>query len=503
MTKARQVVNNLERLLPAIYMIIRCGIACANTVPLSDPADTPYQISYRGGEVDANGNLLVGNNLMKLLPFNGKLYATTAVECDKGAALGGATPGITPGPGPQILVLDNSRSKWRLEKEFGTKPDGSARYKRVGSLITANFETDGQGRLLKQPQKMLVAGVSSFSARDKCAIFTGVLNGSQLEWNQTSFDSCRGESARALGFYRDPNSGIDRIFVGASLTTGPAGNSIYSGVFDPQAPGLIRWSQVPELSGYAKRIAAFAELNHRLFATAGTKVFERPLENAASSPILSWDTVYNYSGPTYLPLLPFQTGLRGLSPIGTDPYYMMAVMEGVPGDILRFTPTVQGLSAIHEARINPLFRATDLKSSQNDFGSLGWVRYYIAAFNDISNIQDPNTGKLINLIGVEQYNHLIGHEDSAWFVARGQDGEEYSLHEVKQLGQPLDPDLGLRAVRTIVISPFSEDSGRVLYMGGFDPVYECGVDPRGVYNLHDNAWVYRVGLLTALRAFSP
>ena len=104
---------------------------------------------------------------------------------------------------------------------------------------------------------------------------------------------------------------------------------------------------------------------------------------------------------------------------------------------------------------------------------------------------------MINLIGVEQYNHLIGHEDSAWSVARDQDGEEYSLHEVK-LGQPLHPDLGLRAVRTIVVSPFNEDSGRVLYMGGFDPVYECGIDPRGVYNLHDNAWVYRVGLRTAL-----
>ena len=45
-----------------------------------------------------------------------------------------------------------------------------------------------------------------------------------------------------------------------------------------------------------------------------------------------------------------------------------------------------------------------------------------------------------------------------------------------------NPPRGLLATRTIEVSPFPEDRGRVLYFGGYDC---AGVDSR------DTAWIYR------------
>jgi hypothetical protein len=185
-------------------------------------------------------------------------------------------------------------------------------------------------------------------------------------------------------------------------------------------------------------------------------------------------------------------------------------MEGIPGVVVHFALAPDGaVSATSETPIDQLFRSAYLTSSGNDFRKpAAWYPYYIPAFNDVPAIQDPDTGEVFNPIGIEQYNHLVSHETSAWFLKRSRDGKDYSLHEVAQLGAPQDPNLGLRAVRTIVVSPFQEDGGRVLYVGGFDPVWECDSDPRAKsdpkndWKSRYNAWVYRVGMRTALKPFS-
>jgi hypothetical protein len=466
-----------------------------------DPAKEPYQVSFRGGEIDSSGTILAGNNLMKLIPFHGRLYATTAVECDKALDprhLGSGNSMY----GPQILVLNQSKGRWHLEKEFGRKADGTPRFKRVTNLMAVRFETDGQGNKLGKPAEMLIATLPPFTSQERCAIFTGIEMDGKLQWVQTQFDKCIGQSGRAQVFYQDPVTKADRIYVG---TQSGHGGEIYSGVYDAQAAGHIRWDPAPEESGHSHRIMAFAVLDNRLFAAAHTQLLERISKMTRNGPVVTWKRIYDYTGPTPLPL-GANSGLRGLTPIPSPSdktNSMLAMMEGSPGDVIRFDLTPEGVLARHETTIAPMFRS--LPFGGNDFGAKKRAKYYIGAFNDIATIRDPATDEVFSLIGLEQYNRIPGHLRSAWFVSRTSRGR-YSLHEVRQLplrkgDQPLNPDLGLRAIRTFVVSPFEEDRGRVLFMGGFDPVFECGMDPRGDfgYTLHGNAWVYRVGIDTALK----
>lgn len=470
---------------------------------VSEASRERYEVSFRAGEIDSSGNTLCGNNLMKLVPFHGKLYASTAVECDKTLDPHAfkTRAMIAASPAPQILVLDGSKSRWHLEKEFGRNAEGTARFKRVNDLMAVKFETDGQGVPLKQPAEMLIASLAPFGLQGTCAIYTALYTGAALEWADTQFHRCSGQSGRAFGFFRDPATKVDRVFVGTQ--TGHGGE-IYSGVFDSAAPGRIRWDSVPEGSEYRRRLMVFTVFDNRFFGAGETEVLERTSRVAANGPVASWKIVYEYSGPTHLPLISSNSGLRGLTPIPAhaNENSMLAVMEGRPGDVILFQLTPDRLQARHEAAIASLF--SSFRIDGNDMGGRRRVEYYIGAFNNIPTIRDPASGEAFSLIGLEQYNHIVGHERSAWFVSRN-DAARYALHEVRELplrpgDKPLNPDLGLRAVRTFVVSPFPEDEGGVLFMGGFDPLYECGQTPKAehLYTLSDNGWIYRVGIHTAL-----
>ncbi len=53
--------------------------------------------------------------------------------------------------------------------------------------------------------------------------------------------------------------------------------------------------------------------------------------------------------------------------------------------------------------------------------------------------------------------------------------------------KPGDPFLV--AIRTIALSPFSEDAGQYLYFGGFDANF---------LDAHDTAWIYRTHVDTVI-----
>jgi hypothetical protein len=470
----------------------------------ADPANDPYEVSYRAGETDPAGHRLYGIYLMKLVPLKGRLYAITGDDCaealDPHIRIQNANRAEI--VEPQVLVLNASKARWRLEQSFGRNSDGTPRFKRVTNALAVKFETDGQGKKLEQAAEMLVAGLAPFGGGGNAAIYTGIEDQGRLQWAETECNECRRDTGRAFGFYRDPLTGVDRIFVGVQMAERGRG-AIISGVYDPKAPGRIRWGP-PEEHGPA-RVMAFAVLDNRLFALRRTQLLERESQMRPGGPAAIWKVVYTYSGPTRLPLPSADSGLRGLTVVPGRAHTMLAVMEGSPGDVLQFTLTETGIEVKHEAPIADLFR--DLPAQGNDFGGRGKATYFIAGFNDIPTIRDPHTGRVFSLIGLEQYNHIPGHQESAWFVARGSAGY-HTLHEVRQLplrrgiDEPLHPNPGLRAVRSIVVSPFEEDHGqKVLFMGGFDPVWSCDVTGgRGENNwhLHDDAWIYRVGIDTAL-----
>src|SRR5947207_1182769 len=115
---------------------------------------------------------------------------------------------------------------------------------------------------------------------------------------------------RSFGSHRDRTTGVDFIFAGEM----PRG--IFSGGYDPAAPGHIGWGAVPELdasavstafSGLAGRlrVSSFAEANGRLYAAIGQQIYERSDGTAPQ-----WRLIYTNSHPGHS-----ETGLRGLTAI--------------------------------------------------------------------------------------------------------------------------------------------------------------------------------------------
>jgi hypothetical protein len=135
----------------------------------------------------------------------------------------------------------------------------------------------------------------------------------------------------------------------------------------------------------------------------------------------------------------------------------------------------------HEARVE-----FDLRKH---FGGLVGAREgqrltTLFAYNEMTPAVHPGTGERVLLIAGGVMPGLPGDDaraKSAWYLVRHADGR-YGT------GQIFDPAVvptalgGLRSARTVCVSPFPEDKGRVLYFGGFDAA-------QGPHR--DTAWIYR------------
>lgn len=111
----------------------------------------------------------------------------------------------------------------------------------------------------------------------------------------------------------------------------------------------------------------------------------------------------------------------------------------------------------------------------------------LAAYNEMLPYPDPDTKEKVLLIGL-----WVNHPDglgtplgtSSWYLVR-RPGANYELGQVFDDKAPL-PASGLRATRTIVVSPFPGDRQEVFYFGGFDA--------GGAGSKTNTAWIYRAEL---------
>jgi hypothetical protein len=76
-------------------------------------------------------------------------------------------------------------------------------------------------------------------------------------------------SVRDLHVHRDRVTGVDRVFA----TFGNQG--IFSAVYDPEEPGLLRWESEPEMGPLEMRPMAITEVNGALVFSSGAKVYQR------------------------------------------------------------------------------------------------------------------------------------------------------------------------------------------------------------------------------------
>ena len=458
-----------------------CAAVSACATPLSTRGEGEFRLSFAAGSRDSAGNFLGGTEVRLLTGHGGKLYAGNGYWEDR--------PGPEGPQGAQILVLDESGARWRVDHSFDERmPAGRPRDLAISALSEVSFATDGSGARLPTPVSFLIASAWDltgtariFSRDDTTGAWTAVI----LAQDRPVPDFL--PQVRSFGAHRDRQTGIDLVFAGHD----PRG--VFSGVYDAMAPGRIRWGTTPELDisristsafpGLAGRlrVSSFAECNGRLYAAVGQQIYER-IDGAAPH----WRLAYTNPHPRRS-----ETGLRGLtavpSPSGSGEV-LLAAVEGDAARIIRVDP-------------NDGSEATDL--DLEIFLGNRWqtrVGYVIAAYNDMARIRDSQHGNLL-LIGLEAFiaprapapgGHSVvdvgyGRLDAgAWYLVRYSSGR-YDLRQISA-----SPTTGqvLVATRSIAASPFPND-GDSLYFAGYD----ANKAPA-----HNTAWIFRASLATALAA---
>ena len=211
-----------------LFAFLTAFMTAVTAVSADEPplAHLSFQRSLQSGVRDANGKLITGTEMDFLAPHQGRLYAANCLWLETDPAVPKAC---------QIFVLDSPKGQWRVERQFAT---GSLR---CSVLQEITFATDGRGQAIAPVTLLLTApdvrsGPVEVFCRDDA---TG-------EWSASVLGTAtRATNTRSLGLHRDKVTGIDRIFAGNR----PLG--VMSGVYDPAAPGRIRWDKSAEVEAPA------------------------------------------------------------------------------------------------------------------------------------------------------------------------------------------------------------------------------------------------------------
>jgi hypothetical protein len=340
---------------------------------------------------------------------------------------------------------------------------------RFGSLRTVTFSTDANGNGIS-PVELLLAAPDV--ARGPVEIFcrydeTG-------KWVPSTLGTGAAyETTRAIGLHRDRVTGIDRVFAGSDKL------GVIGGVYDPAAAGRIRWEPSPEMqTPPGERVMGFSDCGGTFYCATSRHIFRR-----ADGRAPSWKEIYFCEKETS------PCGIRGLSavpnPAGSGEVLLFAALSKVH----RLDP--DGNKETVELGI-PMFLTRKLGAS---------FTFALSAYNEFMPYTIPGTSEKVWLFGFEstylpsvveanqQAKPRVLEKDAparkAYFAAEGR----YLIRHAKgadinyEMAEVVDPNLPtLVAVRTIAVSPFPEDRGRVLYFGGFD----CNKVPS-----HNTAWIYR------------
>lgn len=289
---------------------------------------------------------------------------------------------------------------------------------------------------------------------------------------------------RSFCMHRDAVTRVQYLFGGATKS-----GCIFRAVHDAAAPGRLRWDAAPELSGTG-RAMCMTEADGALYAACGIQS-EAPLSGGLFRRVDGdkprWELVWRW------PHLIRERGdeteiLRGLTAIPDPKGGAHQVLLGTcnyPGVVYRIDP----------ANNHAVTTELDIRAYFAKVLGVPTLRGpCLSAYNNFLPVTDPDTGEKVHLLGL-WINHPDGRTTelgaSAWYLVRHADGT-YGHGRVFDPGHVRpNPPRGLLATRTIEVSPFPEDKGRVLYLGGFD----CAN-----IESHNTAWIYRGEIQQTKRA---
>jgi hypothetical protein len=322
----------------------------------------------------------------------------------------------------QILVLDSKRAQWRQESVFDQKGgDAGFRYSRLSTMEVLRFHRfDTNGNVVGPLAEVLAVGHDGVQG----AVYTQTSPG---KWEDTLIPTPT--PVRSLAVHYDPVDSTERVYAGfGGEQDRVLERGIYSGAYDPPAPGSIRWNPTPEDAGVESRVMSKADCGGALFAAAKPSIFRRDDANK------SWRMVYSYPIADEFDRSKYASGFRGLAciddPARAGGKVLLSGFEGISGDILRIDP--QSGAAVVELHSRQFLA--------EQWGGGPKRKDIIAGYNDAPVVKrNPE----IRLFSVLARSSLGSEQNSAWFLSRT-DGNppRYELHEVNPLDCARTPRCG-------------------------------------------------------------
>jgi len=438
--------------LTQLYLAAFLAGASTQAADISPLARLTFERSLQVGYRDQNGKLVTGTEIDFLVPHQGRLYAGNCLARESDPAVPKAC---------QILVLDSPKGQWRVDREFTV----SSVMMRCSVLQEITFATDGRSQAIAPVALLLAVPEAS---RGTLQVFCR--NDATGDWSPSAVGTA-GVSIRAFGLHRDRVTGIDRLFAGGT-------KGVVSGVYDPTAPGRIRWDKAAEVENPAgERGMGFCDCNGILYCATSRHIYQR-----TDGAVPAWKEVYSCEKEKS------PVGIRGLASV-PNPGGQGQVLWFVALHKVRRLDPAAGFKEIIEQDL-PAFLTQQLGIT---------VTGALAAYNDLLPYVLPGTGERLWLFGFECYHpvaivnanprlkaHAQISANARWcasgsgrYCIRHAQGADITC-EVAEIIDPREPQLV--STRTIVVSPFPEDQGRVFYFAGYD----CHGVPS-----HNTGWIYR------------
>jgi hypothetical protein len=427
------------------------GEPTSSTIAQTSWKQLSYRLSWHAGDKDTAGNSMYGTEIMRMLPHKGNLYASTSMWMESDPSVRRAC---------QLLVLDSPDGKWRGLHQFTTKN------LRLVSLQNVPFATNSAGNEI-QPVEMLLAAPDTVGPGD-VQVFSLDDNTGKLVPMSLGVSIATYAQTRAIGSHHDAVTGIDMVFACNDIL------GMISGCYDPSLSGRIKWQSKPELViPRGERGMAFTNCGGALYCATTNHIYKR---TDGATP--SWQPVY------YDPMEISAVGIRGLTAVPNP---------SGKGEVILFRSS----NAVRHIAPADNYKETvelDLNSYFGDFLKTP-MPFVLCAYNDFLPYVVPGVGETVYLFGVftkysshEVQNHpewRVFRTPTETYAAEGRYLIRHTSvrHVSFDVAEVTDPALPILAsVRTITVSPFPADNGRVLYFGGFD----CASQPS-----HNTAWIYQ------------
>ncbi len=463
-------MKKLPRFVFVILLFIAGMTACvrAEKKPVSQGKPLGWTQSYKAGYTDPGGKYAGGSEIMHLVPHKGKLYAFNGYWCD----------GNFPKQSAQVLRLDAADGKWQVDLE--TNSTGFVHMK--GNILkSVTFKTDKLGKKIDVTLLVAATQAHNVNKQNHRAVSVFVRDDTSGKWSHSLHQTGGGAMGRRvprdIEVYRDPKTGIDRLF----MLVGDPG--VVSGVYN-SATKSIEWDPKPEHpadgSVFPARPLGITQANGKLYFSVGGKIFVRT--NGAKP---TWSLAYEIPGKVNTDV----GGIRGLSTIanpmgpGESIIFVWTPRGACPGDIKRLDGPA--LKPAAETTLRSLFDTVFKKEGAH-------ARFSLGGYNRFFPVKDPKTGKTVHLVGFEQ-RIITSNESIKWHhyykgamygVRRG--SKDYSTREINGRWDASKPIIV--APRAFAKSPFPGEEN-VIYFAGHDANFNKSTDM---------AWIFKAGVKTVL-----